>query len=365
MRVLIIALAIAMCCPQLSFSEGKVNPTVSRINNVKVYLQGAFITRTVKANVSAGNTIVEVKGLSSSINAQSVSVKGSGDFTILSVNKQLNFIDESAKTDEVIKLEEELEKLATERSRIQNSLVALNEEQSVLQANKKITGDNTALSLQNLQAISTYVRNRTLEIKNEMIQLKVDEKKKQEEINKVNRQLNSLRSKTNKPSSKLEISVRSKAKQAINLEVSYMVNGAGWRPFYDLRVDDVTKPLNMEYKAQVYQNSGVDWDKVDLTLSTGNPSLGGTKPLLYPWYITYGQAAGYNRTNKIQNKYSKNYEGAVLAAPTFDTGMADQVSIQSQETSVDFNISIPYSVPSDGKEYLVDIQKFSLPAVYR
>lgn len=368
MRKLIIILSIIFCYPQISFSEGTNTPTSSFIKNVKVYLQGAFITRTVKSNLAVGNNILEVKGLSSGINAQSISVKGSGDFTILSVNKQINFIDQSPKTEEVIKLEEQLEKLQFERNSGLNLIAALNEEQSVIQANKKITGDNTALTLQALQSISTYVRTRTLEIKDELIKLQVADKKKQEEINKVNNQLNILRSKTNRPSSRLEISVRSKVKQTVDLEITYMINDAGWRPFYDLRVDDVTKPLNMEYKAQVYQNSGVDWNKVDLTLSTGNPSLGGTKPILYPWFIDFYQAAAYNRTNVLNYADKKNIPSIISqssGAEMDDAGLFRNVNVQSQETSVDFNISIPYSVPSDGKEYLVDIQKFTLPAIYR
>ena len=369
MRILIIALAIALCYAKISSAQGNITPSSSTIEKVKVYLQGAFITRSIQCDITSGNSRVEVKGLSSGINAQSISVKGSGEFTILSVNKQINFIDESPKTSEVIKLEEQLEQLQWERNLGQNSITALKEEQSVIQANKKISGDNTALSLQNLQSVSTYVRTRTLEIRNELLQLQVDDKKKQEEINKVNRQLNIFRSRINKPSSKLEISIRSNLKQAIHLEITYMIHDAGWRPFYNLRVDDVTKPLNMEYKAQVYQNSGVDWGNVNLTLSTGNPSLGGTKPILYPWYIYFYRAAAFNRTNKLN--YGPESDAPSIsssAAGVFkneDKGLFSMVNVQSQETSVDFNIAIPYSVPSDGKEYLVDIQKFSLPATYK
>ena len=367
MRISIIALAIALCYPQLSSAEGNLTPTSSTIKNVKVYLQGAFITRNIKSSLPAGNSIVEVKGLSGGINAQSISVKGSGDFTILSVNKQINFIDQNPKTAEVIRLEEQLEKLQIERSSGQNKIASLNEEQSVIQANKKITGNNTALSLQALQSISTYVRTRTFEIKNELIQLQLDDKKQKEEIVKVTNQLNILRSKINRPSSRLEIAVSSNVKQAVEIEITYMINNAGWRPFYDLRVDDVNKPLNMDYKAQVYQNSGVDWNKVDLTLSTGNPSLGGTKPVLYPWYIDFYRAAAFNRTNKLNYAPERDASSiSISAAGVFeDKGLSSMVNVQSQETSVDFNIAIPYSVPSDGKEYLVDIQKFSLPATYR
>ncbi len=76
----------------------------------------------------------------------------------------------------------------------------------------------------------------------------------------------------------------------INLEINYITNTASWTPFYDLRAESVKDPINMMYKAQVVQNSGIDWKKVKLTLSSGNPNQNNQAPILGAWFLRYGES---------------------------------------------------------------------------
>ena len=71
---------------------------------------------------------------------------------------------------------------------------------------------------------------------------------------------------------------------------------AGWTPNYDFRVDDVTKPLDIVYNANVFQSSGESWDKVNLTLSTSDPTQDGEKPELVNWIL--GNADPYKKEIK-------------------------------------------------------------------
>ena len=48
--------------------------------------------------------------------------------------------------------------------------------------------------------------------------------------------------------------------------------GAGWRPVYDLRLDQQAKTLVLERGLMVEQRTGEDWSNVMLTLSTSRPS---------------------------------------------------------------------------------------------
>ena len=83
------------------------------------------------------------------------------------------------------------------------------------------------------------------------------------------------------------ITVSAKAAVTGKLNFSYVVSNAGWTPLYDLRSDSNTGKINLTYKAQVYQTTGLDWDNVGLTISTNNPNVNKTKPTLNPWYIDY------------------------------------------------------------------------------
>jgi hypothetical protein len=42
----------------------------------------------------------------------------------------------------------------------------------------------------------------------------------------------------------------------VTFNISYYVKEAGWIPTYDVRVENVLKPLKLAYKAYVYQYSG-------------------------------------------------------------------------------------------------------------
>ncbi|MCZ0900813.1 mucoidy inhibitor MuiA family protein, partial [Microcoleus sp. HI-ES] len=55
------------------------------------------------------------------------------------------------------------------------------------------------------------------------------------------------------------------------LEVSYVVMRARWTPLYDLRVNTTNNQINLNYLAEVNQNTGEDWTGVALTLSTAKP----------------------------------------------------------------------------------------------
>ncbi|NDB34702.1 MAG: mucoidy inhibitor MuiA family protein [Flavobacteriia bacterium] len=81
---------------------------------------------------------------------------------------------------------------------------------------------------------------------------------------------------------------------------SYLVATAGWTPLYDIRSDSQTGKISLTYKAQVYQNSGMDWENVKLNISTNNPFVNKTKPELNPWYIDYYAYKGREQLNEVE-----------------------------------------------------------------
>jgi hypothetical protein len=45
------------------------------------------------------------------------------------------------------------------------------------------------------------------------------------------------------------------------VEFTYYVPNAGWNPLYDFRVDNISKPLLIDYNAMCFQSTGEDWKK--------------------------------------------------------------------------------------------------------
>ncbi|MEO8117116.1 MAG: mucoidy inhibitor MuiA family protein, partial [Bacteroidota bacterium] len=81
--------------------------------------------------------------------------------------------------------------------------------------------------------------------------------------------------------------VESKGTQNVNFQLLYNVKDAGWYSTYDVRVTEVTDPLEILMNANVFQRSGETWKNISLILSTGNPSDNATPPTLQPWMLGY------------------------------------------------------------------------------
>ncbi|MEO5571566.1 MAG: DUF4139 domain-containing protein [Bacteroidia bacterium] len=369
----IFAAFFAVCIFSVSYGDDIKSISNTDVKEVKVFLNGAMVSRTGKTIIDAGTTKVLFENLSSSINPQSISVSGKGDFTILSVVHQLNYLNSEKKTPEIKLLEDSLEGLNYKMGQLQNRKSVLNEEQNMMLANKSVGGANTGVNFMELKNVSEFIRTRLADIKDKLLAETTAEKKLKEKTDKVQQQLNTLNAKKNIPTNTIEISVSAKAKTNAQLDISYLVNNVTWTPFYDVRSKDASSPVQLFYKANVSQNTGEDWDKVKLVLSTGNPALGGNKPELNPWYLNFyvpqvmykGRTSGGMVPAAAEQK-NATIEGSQdkLEEMSVAKSLADNIQVSENQLSTDFEIAVPYSIPSDGKQYAVDVQNYSLNATY-
>lgn len=351
------------------FGQNLKSVTNSEIKNVRVYLNGAQVERNVKATVEAGITQLKLESLSSLIDKNSISVSGTGEVTLLSVVHQMNYLNDEKKSPEIKQAEDSLEALQTDMEKASGLESIYNEETALLNSNKSVGGANSGVDPDNLKEVADFFRERMIELKIKLIDIHKEQKRLSEKIQKMNQQLAALNAKRNRPTSTILITVSSKARTAVNLNVSYYMSGASWSPVYDIRAKDVSSPVQVTYKADITQNTGEDWNDVKLTLSSGNPAQGGAKPELNPWYLDFYapmyKNQGYmDRVNAPAAMELKSVEIISSDASQPIQGLSSSVVVDDNQLSTDFEIQLPYSVPSDGKKYSVDVQSFNLPATY-
>ncbi len=265
----------------------------SAIKDVTVFLQGAQISRTGKVSIIAGKSSLVLKGLSPHVDEKSIQVKGIGNFTILSVNHRLNYLSEtkrSVKVDSLFTLINKIDdKVAVKKARLEVLKIKL----SLLNANKSLGGQNSGVSLTQLkQAIDLYDKE-LMNIKTEELKVNSDIGDLKMSRDKLALQVNEVRNGKELPTSEIVVRVDSKAKVSGSFKITYLVANAGWFPKYDVRVKDVQSPIGLNYKADVYQNTGVDWKNVKLKFSNGNPNQSGTVPILNTWYLNYARNTRY------------------------------------------------------------------------
>ncbi|MFN4146715.1 MAG: mucoidy inhibitor MuiA family protein [Runella sp.] len=255
----------------------------SKIETVTVYENGAQITRLAKTPLNAGRTTLTLKGISPQLDKQSLQV--AGDFVILSVVHQTSFLSDSKKSEERTRLETQKENIE-EKILTNNALLKVfQQEESLLIKNQDIKGNTTTLKAAELKEAADFHRSRLTEVLNKQLELQKANRLLEQEIKKINAQLTTLAPTQESTTSEIVIALQSNQPQAAaEVSVSYFVPNAGWTPTYDLRVRDISRPLEIGYKATVYQYSGEDWKNVKLILSTANPRKNNQSPILRPWY---------------------------------------------------------------------------------
>lgn len=281
-------------------------PTNSEIEKVIVYLEGASIERTSSVNLLSGENIFVFNNLSSDIDENSIQVSGLGNASVLSIVFNIDYLEKKELSEEYKTLKANLEDLDTRKNEIENIIDGFRQELQLLQQNQRINSDATDLSLEKVKAMSVYYGNRTTEIKNaiyKQYQLITDLKN---EIKDHQNQM--LKLDDSKKEQRGEITLKLNTQKASNLvlNIRYNIKNAGWFPLYDIRATNTNSPIEFSYKANVYQQSGTDWDNVNVVLSTGDPSTNNIKPALFPRYLNFNNKSYASSTPVRTSNYKYN-----------------------------------------------------------
>ncbi len=364
---------------QQSFAQNfKEVELKSTIKEVTVFTQGAQIARQGKMYLITGKSAIVLKFLSPHIDERSVQVKGIGNFTILSVNHRLNYLNETKKDAALDSLQTLINKIdatiATKNARLEVLKVKL----SVLNANKALGGQNAGVSLTQLkQAIDLFDKELTA-IKTEDLKVHAKIKELKERRNKLALQAQKAKNTTDLPTSEIVIRVESEAKLEAKFSITYLVANAGWFPKYDVRVKDVQSPIVLNYKADVYQNTGVDWKNVKMKFSNGNPNQSGIAPSLNTWYLNYARNTWATREPKLESDDAYLSETVVAeslqgkasgvrirgAASAPKKSKVVQTTTIENQTTVEFEVKTPYSIKSNGEKLTVDLKSYDIESIY-
>lgn len=349
-------------------------PVESKISRVTVFLNRAQVTREVKTRVEAGKTNIILNGLTSQLDQQSIQVSGKGNFIILGISHNQNYLNEFNVPKALRLLKDSMEfynrQLVLEHSRLD----ILGKEEQLILNNQKIGGTQQNLSVAELKAMADFYRTRLTEIGVAKILSAEKTTKLSNHFNRLSAQVNERNELYSRNTSEIVISVSSEAGSSAELDVNYVVANAGWFPVYDLRAVNTKSPVQLNYKANVFQSTGEQWNNVKLRLSTANPSLGGFKPELAAWYLDFyqthvsralsGKVPGL-RVRSMDKKAKEEDETveAVFSEPVAET-ISDYTSTIQTSLNTEFEIGLPYTVLSAAKPTTVDVRNYEMKADY-
>jgi uncharacterized protein (TIGR02231 family) len=348
----------------------------AKITDVTVFMSGAQVTHSGNISLKEGENSFKLTDLTLYLDPNSVQVEGTSAYTILSVRHEVNYLIDQSSNPTVKGIMDSIEDLQFRQKEIGAMRDVYNDEINLIRSNNNIKGQNAVLIPEDLVEMADLFRSRLKEIRLKQLELSEQEKDASDNINRLQNRLNSINARKGTNPSEIYVNVIANKTGNAPIKISYLAQSAGWYPVYDLRAEDINSPIEFAYRAKVFQSTGNDWERVNLTISTGNPNIGGQVPSLYPWYVNIYQPIIYDKVENMNRKPVVAYDAA--AAPAMAEGAyfkgemddektytaANYTTVQNNTVNTEFKISIPYDIPSDNQQYDVVMQKQTLKAEY-
>ncbi|MBO6881472.1 mucoidy inhibitor MuiA family protein [Winogradskyella sp.] len=283
----------------------------SKITDVTVYLDGAEINRNAKINLKPGTTEFTFNKLSPQIEESSIQVSGLKGASILSINYGINYLSRQKPNDSIEALKTELKSLDDNIQNEFDLIAGFNEEMSLIQNNKRLGNETEVVSIEQLKSFAKYYRTRTTELKMAIHKSNKIIEEYKEKQNDIRQQLAELNVDEKVQTGEITLKLNSDKPLELDLKISYNIKNAGWFPIYDLKAEKINSPINLEYKAHVFQNSGCDWTNVKLVLSTSDPNTNNEKPIVNPKYLNFISAYSNYQSQRATRSYNYKYNPLV------------------------------------------------------
>jgi len=368
----IIAFSLLTLLSVITLSAQTEKEIKADIKHVTVFTDRAQLDQESPVTILPGKSVLKLTGLSPYIDPQSIQVKGFGEFTILSVNLQNNYLQNLEASPEVKNLRSQIDALLIKTEDEKAAISVLKEKSSFLVANKAVLVKETTFSLEQFKNLMDLYTNNMELVTMTILKKERLLKEYEKQVAALQQQISEKVNKQQLPSGEISVTVTSEKQVSGKLSFSYVVTNAGWYPSYDIRVDDIKSPVTIFYKANLFQNSGVAWKDVKLSFSNATPWVAGNIPVLYPWFVDFYNPAPVMLRGQIAGIKSSQAPVMMEMAVSdkkmeAEAAEAIPVAVQKQvgETTITFDIALPYTIPSDGKVQTVEIQRLNAPADYK
>lgn len=300
----------------------------SQVNSVTIYHNGALVNRSFNIKLEEGMNEISIPHTSSKIIMNSLQVKNN-DLTVL--NKSL-----------LRKLtKEEMNQLLDRKEALSNQLMMLNQ---------KFNDADFISNVQELETMTNFYGSKILELKKNLrvVEAKLEEAKKLESIKL-----------DNENAAILTMVLASAKAQTVKVEYSYVCGGVAWSPSYDVIVRDASaNTVTLKYTAKTMNQTGEDWDKVKVSLSSNSPIENPTEitQLNRPWILNNPRALGQREQMSEQsNEAAENGKIAKLEGVEYR-----EILVPSYlETRV---LTGEYSIKSNSTVFTLPINTNEIPA---
>ncbi|MGO2996464.1 MAG: DUF4139 domain-containing protein [Moraxellaceae bacterium] len=316
----------------------------SSIEQVTVYQGLASVTRSLPITGSGEQTVV-FSCLSPYMDKDSLSVQAVGNVNIGEISI------EELTGEQAIQCQYQGD---AEVQTQQNTLASINAELEAARLAKAYLQNLTTVTQLNTEGT---IANNTRDIETQAVSLNQKILDIQQRQARAQDALNQLMagSVTSTASNVTQVSVRTASRAPSSIKLHYQVQGAGWEPTYQARLNTNSEELNITASAIIAQQTGENWTNVPVTLSTANPNQRATGRLPHvPRLSLYEE----NQNVEYAIPMSDNTPVVVSAregysddsrAPNMAPLPNFTVSSQNKNGIIEYRLPQRVSIPSGGR----------------
>lgn len=346
--------------------------TSAKAKAVTVYFNSAEIAQTATMVLPKGTSEIVVKNVANYLNESTVRIGAPASVTVLSVQFTNNYMSEfeiDEKNPAIKKVRDSIDFVTKEIAKTENARDSEAKAIELLDKNQQLSGINSSINVLELMKLVDYYKSKRTELGNSYDVLEGKLVKLNENLTRLNAKLETNTQNEEKSSQgKLIIQVMNDLAGAVDFDINYITNNATWKPFYDLRATTIAEPIDMSYKAEVVQNTGIDWKKVKLSLSSGNPNQNNQQPELGAWFLRYNYpqpAAMYDSVQQLNEVVVTSTYAKKSKSEAKNRVSNVNANIQENQLNISFDIDLPYDILSNGKAHSVALKQLKLPATYK
>ena len=272
--------------------------TPSELDAATVYHNGAQLTRTGTVELEAGTQTVDFTGLEHALYVETIHLEFAESVDVFSLKYEKDEAFTRAKPDSIVALEASLDSARLAIRYLEAEQAGYTEALSVVQSNHRITVSEDEGYIATLAEAVRATQRSTTELRRQLLTIDLRMENLVERRDNVRQRISTWRSKKRSLAGRIRAELIAARAGNFTYTVEYLVPDAGWAAAYDVYVDteEPAPHCELALMASVVQHTGVDWESIDLTLSTGNPQVSIAAPRLRRATLT-DQPRVYGVTN--------------------------------------------------------------------
>jgi uncharacterized protein (TIGR02231 family) len=309
-----------------------IHKAKSKLDSVIVYSDRVMVTRLIDVSLK-GSTDIVIPDLPGALDDQSVRTRAK-DLQIGEVQVKTGYREEKRPRVKII--DNKIKKLMIEDRARSDEIVVLQDMQKFL-GTISVSGPEVIskelwtgkIAPQAWHRGLKFVGGELLKAKMRIVEIERERREIKKKIDALKQELSDIKSIMQNRKTVI-FDAHPKGAKKYRIELSYIIYGASWRTYYELRAYLPTGKVKLSYFGKISQRTGEDWDNTKISLSTAQPVRGGAAPEPGPWYIDLYMPRPEKKARMAASKAApeplakdmelrEEYEAA---APPVETGIA-------------------------------------------